>query len=57
VSELVSIPGGEFVMGSDDYYPDEGPTRRVSVEEFSITVHPVTNSEFAGFVAKTGFVT
>lgn len=57
VSELVLIPAGEFVMGSDDYYPDEGPTRGVSVGEFSIAAHPVTNGEFAVFVAKTGFVT
>jgi len=57
VAELVVIPSGDFVMGSDDYYPDEGPTRRVSVQGFSIAAYPVTNRDFEAFVADTGFVT
>ena len=31
---MVWIPGGEFVMGSDDFYPEESPTRRVFVDGF-----------------------
>lgn len=51
------IPGGEFRMGSDRHYPDEGPVRRVSVGGFSVDVTPVTNAEFARFVDATGHVT
>ncbi len=57
MSETVPIPGGEFLMGSDNHYPDEGPTRRVAVEGFGMDAHPVTNDEFARFVASTGHVT
>ena len=44
-------------MGSDNHYPDEGPTRRVGVEGLGMDAHPVTNEEFARFVADTGHVT
>lgn len=56
-ADLVAIAGGVFAMGSESYYPDEGPIRDVSVEAFSIGPHPVTNTEFAAFVSNTGFVT
>jgi sulfatase modifying factor 1 len=55
--DQVWIPDGEFLMGSDDHYPDEGPARRVSVAGFWIDKFPVTNAEFAQFVAETGHVT
>ena len=48
--EQVWVPGGEFIMGSDVHYPDEGPARRVAVEGFHIDSTPVTNGEFAEFV-------
>ena len=54
---MVWLPGGEFTMGSDKQYPEEGPARRVSLDGFSIDVAPVTNREFAAFVAATGYVT
>lgn len=57
MTEQVWIPGGEFLMGSDSHYPDEGPARRVSVDGFWIDPTPVTNAEFARFVADTGHVT
>ena len=57
----VRIEGGELMLGSDDRfaYPEdgEGPVRRVEVGSFRIAVHAVTNAEFAGFVAATGYVT
>ena len=53
----VAIPGGTFRMGSDDFYPEERPAHRVTVDGFRIDAHPVTNEEFADFVAATGYVT
>jgi formylglycine-generating enzyme len=44
-------------MGSDDHYPEEAPTHRVSVGEFSIDRFQVTNRAFADFVAATGYAT
>jgi sulfatase modifying factor 1 len=51
------VPGGTFLMGSERFYPEERPVRRVSVEEFWIDETPVTNAAFAAFVAATGYVT
>jgi formylglycine-generating enzyme len=55
--QIVEIKGGEFLMGSNDFYPEERPARRVRVESFAIDCCPVTNAEFAGFVEATGYVT
>jgi len=56
-SELIAIPGGEYVLGSDDFYLEERPARQVQVEAFRIERTPVTNSQFAAFVAATGYQT
>ena len=56
-SDMVWIPGGEFQMGSDRHYPEERPVHRVAVDGFWMDQHPVTNAEFARFVAATGHVT
>lgn len=56
-SDLVRIPGGEFLMGSDRHYPEERPTRRVAVDPFWIERTPVTNRAFETFVEATGYVT
>ena len=55
--EMVWVPGGSFVMGSDRHYPEEAPAHRVAVEGFWIDRHPVTNEKFSRFVAETGHVT
>lgn len=54
---MVSISGGTFVMGSDDFYPEERPARSVAVDGFWMDVHPVTNDDFRRFVDATGYVT
>lgn len=41
-------------MGSERHYPEEAPLRRVKVDSFWIDEAPVTNREFARFVAATG---
>jgi formylglycine-generating enzyme required for sulfatase activity len=55
--DMVWIPGGTFLMGSDSHYPEEAPAHRVTVDGFWIDQKTVTNREFARFVAKTGYVT
>jgi len=54
---MVWIPGGRFTMGSDDHYPEERPPRAVVVNGFWMDPTPVTNAQFARFVADTGHVT
>ena len=51
------IPGGEFRMGSEDFYPEEAPVHRVAVDGFWIDRTPVTNRQFKDFVRATGHVT
>lgn len=54
---MVRIEGREFVMGSDHFYPEEAPARRVRVDGFWIDATPVTNRQFGAFVRATGHVT
>jgi formylglycine-generating enzyme required for sulfatase activity len=54
---MVWVPGGEFTMGSDRHYPEEAPVHRVAVDGFWMDRGPVTNHEFAAFVAATGYRT
>ncbi|WP_240546963.1 formylglycine-generating enzyme family protein [Mesorhizobium tianshanense] len=54
---MVWIPGGTFLMGSDEHYPEEAPAHRVKVSGFWMDCHTVTNREFERFVAETGYVT
>ena len=51
------VPGGAFTMGSNDFYPEEAPAHRVSVDGFWMDDHPVTVAEFRRFVKDTGHVT
>ncbi|MBO0678920.1 formylglycine-generating enzyme family protein [Mycolicibacterium sp. S2-37] len=57
LTELVDIPGGSFRMGSTQFYPEEVPVHTVTVADFGIERYPVTNAQFAEFVAATGYVT
>ena len=54
---MVALPGGEFAMGSENFYPEEAPVRRVRVDPFWIDETPVTNRQFAAFVDATGYRT
>nr|WP_202638765.1 formylglycine-generating enzyme family protein [Bailinhaonella thermotolerans] len=58
---MIALPGGEFLMGSDDAegFPEdgEGPVRPVRVEPFLIDACAVSNARFAAFVEATGYVT
>jgi sulfatase modifying factor 1 len=56
-SDMVELSGEIFRMGSQRFYPDEGPVHDELVQPFAIEQHPVTNAQFAAFVAETGYVT
>ena len=51
------VPGGRFLMGSENFYPDEGPVHEVELDGFWMDVHPVTVAEFRRFVRDTDYVT
>jgi len=54
IAGMIEIPRGRFRMGSDRAYPEEAPAHQVAVAGFWIDPHPVTNDQFAAFVAATG---
>lgn len=54
---MVAIPGGSYRIGSDTAYPEERPVHQVELDGFFIDAKPVTNAQFAAFVAATGHVT
>ena len=54
---MVAIRGGTFTMGDDEERPEERPAHLVTVGDFWIDRHEVTNAQFARFVAATGYVT
>ncbi len=55
--ELLPVPAGEFLMGSKadekDAYDDEKPQHIMQVDAFRIGKYPVTNAQYARFVAAT----
>ena len=56
-ADMIRVPGGTFLMGSDRHYPEEAPAHRVTVDGFWIDRTPVTNRQFRNFVNATGYVT
>lgn len=52
--EMVLIPAGPFIRGTDRGGFDEQPQRTLNLSSFMIDKYEVTNSQYAGFVAATG---
>src|ERR1035441_5610082 len=48
-SDLVLIPGGEFLMGQNDGRDDERPAHGVTVSAFRMARCQVTNAEYSAF--------
>lgn len=55
--DMVWIPGGTFLMGSNDHYLEEAPAHKVAVNGFWMDKYTVTNDQFQRFVKATGYVT
>ena len=55
--EMVRIPAGVALLGGEDdeTYDDEKPSCQVPIQGFDLAVYPVTNAEFACFVAAGGY--
>jgi sulfatase modifying factor 1 len=51
------IPGGDFMMGSNQHYREEAPAHLESVSGFWMDRWPVTNALFRKFVEETGHLT
>jgi formylglycine-generating enzyme required for sulfatase activity len=53
-ASMVSVPAGEFLMGSDAGDRDERPQRRVYLDAFEIDKYEVTNVQYRRFLLATG---
>jgi len=51
--DMVLIEGGQFIMGNDVGEKDERPAHSVRLPAFYAAASPVTNAEYASFVAAT----
>jgi formylglycine-generating enzyme len=54
---MAYITAGSFLMGSDEFYPEERPVRQVTCSSFWCDRHLVTVAEFRRFVEATGYTT
>lgn len=52
--ELVVVPAGPFVLGTNRGGFDEQPERKIYLDEFLIDRYEVTNAQYAAFVKATG---
>lgn len=52
--DMVFIPGGSFIMGSDEGNPNHQPQHQVFVADFYLDRWPVTNAEYKKFIDATG---
>ncbi|MEB2786777.1 formylglycine-generating enzyme family protein [Algoriphagus persicinus] len=59
VAGMAWIPGGEFVMGTNevDAYSAEKPAVNLQVTGFWMDTHEVTNADFKKFVDETDYIT
>jgi formylglycine-generating enzyme required for sulfatase activity len=53
-SEMVVIPGGGFLRGSNTGGRDEMPRHQIALAPFALDIHPVTNEQFAQFLGAMG---
>jgi len=48
-NEMASIPAGEFIMGTDNRLPDEGPQHKIKLPAYYIDIYEVTNLQYKKF--------
>lgn len=53
--EMVYVPAGEFIMGSNDSTSEEYPEHKVYLDAFYIDKYEVTNAAYKKFIDATGY--
>lgn len=54
LTEMVIIPGGNYLRGSNSGARDELPSHVVNMKSFALDIHPVTNEQFVRFLEAMG---
>lgn len=52
-NDMVLVPAGEFIMGTNSRLPDEGPEHKVTLKAFYIDKYEVTNLQYRKFNNET----
>jgi iron(II)-dependent oxidoreductase len=52
-NSMVLVPAGQFIMGTNDRLPDEGPEHKVTLPAFYIDKYEVTNLQYKNFIDAT----
>jgi formylglycine-generating enzyme required for sulfatase activity len=52
--DVVTIPGGSFLMGAEQGQENERPCHRVRVDAFALGRYPITRREYQTFIEATG---
>jgi len=52
-NEMILIPAGPFIMGTDKRLPDEGPEHTVTLDAYLIDRYEVTNLQYSKFSNET----
>lgn len=55
--KFIYVPAGPFVMGTDNWGPDEQPAHTVTLSGYWIGENFITNDQFKAFIEDTGYVT
>ncbi len=55
--DMIEIPAGSFILGSNKTEPNESPEQQMDVAAFKIDHFEVTNDDFTMFVNATGYKT
>lgn len=53
--DMVLVPEGEFIMGTNTRWEDEGPEHVVYLHSYFIDRYEVTNADYKKFVTATGY--
>ena len=54
--EMITVPGGQFLMGSDKFQEDEQPVKTINIKTFRISRFEITVAEYRKFIEETGYV-
>ncbi|MBM3191691.1 MAG: serine/threonine protein kinase, partial [Chlamydiae bacterium] len=54
LTDMVIVPGGEYLRGSNTGGRDERPRHLVRLDSFALDIHPVTNEQFVRFLDAMG---
>lgn len=52
--KMILIPAGEFIRGTDNRMPDEGPQHRMNTQAYYIDQYEVTNLQYQKYLQATG---